>query len=299
MERDNGASHPFDEAHLVSEGGHHRQRDDVGLWLLVHHVHVVPAAGPSPWARHEYHIFVGCRLLLVARLIVWSLLMIARTAPGVFDAAVAQFFGLSAVLWTGCLALGLHLGVLRRSRLATHQSETLLHYMHVGVWGTSALCLVVMLAANTLGPTGRRQNSWCWVRADASWAMFVFYYLPLVLVFGYSMLIYTLTRRELVGMHRQAAAASISIGSSASLGSPPPSVAAASGALGGLTRRLRAFLLVFGVINAFQLLNRLRPPLAISALVRPPPPRRLRTHPPTRSLKLRARPAEPSRHSPR
>ena len=158
------------------------------------------------------------------------------------DAAGAQFFGLSAVLWTGCIAVGLHLGVLRRSKLATQRPAALIRYMHLGVWGTSLLSLLIMIAANTLGPTGQ----WCWVRLDAWWAMLVFYYIPLLLVFGYSMAIYYLTRRTFLSMHREAESA---MGGDAS-------GTGAGGALPNLTKRLLNFILVFGVIHAVQLLNR-------------------------------------------
>ena len=156
------------------------------------------------------------------------------------EAAAAQFFGLSTILWTGCIALGLHLGVLRRSKVALQQPDTLLLRMHMGVWGTSALVLLIMRLADTLGPTGQ----WCWVRLDAWWAMLVFYYAPLLAVFGYSMGIFNLTRQALLNVHREAVEAGYGMD------------AAASSALPNLTKRLRGFLLVFGVIHFFQLLNR-------------------------------------------
>ena len=60
--------------------------------------------------------------------------------------------------------------------------------------------------------------------------------------------IYYLTRRTLMSMHREA--------SEAGGGGGDASGAGASGALPNLTKRLRGFLLVFGIINTFQLLNR-------------------------------------------
>jgi hypothetical protein len=156
-----------------------------------------------------------------------------------FNAASTQFFGLAAVLWTGCLALGLHLGLLRQNRLATQRPQELICKMNWGVWGASAFALVIMLGSRVLGPTGQ----WCWIRMDKWWAGLAFYYLPLFAVFLYSLGIYTLTRRTFISMQREAAAA----------GSP---TGAHHSALSGLTSRLRGFLLVFGVINAFQFTNR-------------------------------------------
>ena len=75
--------------------------------------------------------------------------------------------------------------------------------------------------------------------------MAFFYYVPLLAVFVYSMAIYYLPRRSFFRLHREASKAGESAAATVS-----------SGALPSLTRRLRLFLLVFGVINGFQLLNR-------------------------------------------
>lgn len=175
------------------------------------------------------------------------------TAPGLcqLNAAGAQLFGLAAVLWTGCIALGLHLGVLRRSKLALATPDKLIRQMHFAVWGSSCIALLFMGGLGTLGPTGQ----WCWVRNGSMWAGILFYYIPLVVVFVYSMSIYALTRRMLIDMHREAQTAASTPAPGGRAQSPV--AAASTGALGGLTARLRAFLLVFGILNAFQLLNRL------------------------------------------
>jgi hypothetical protein len=73
-------------------------------------------------------------------------------------AGLSQFSSLAAVLWTGCMALVLHLGVVRRSKLATQHAGRLRLYMHLGVWGTAAFSLLLMVAVpGTLGPIGQ----WC------------------------------------------------------------------------------------------------------------------------------------------
>lgn len=163
------------------------------------------------------------------------------TAGCAIYAAGAQLFGIGAVLWTGCLALALHLGVLRRSKLATHEPHKLLKRMAIGVWGFSLSTLLIMAAAGTLGPTGQ----WCWVKLQSWWAGLLFYYLPLIAVFFYSMTVYYYTRRTFVGMTREASVAGGGDGSSSS-----------GSALLSVTSRLRAFLLVYAIIHTFQILNR-------------------------------------------
>lgn len=161
----------------------------------------------------------------------------AGAACGIF-AASSQLFGLAAVLWTGALALALHLGVLRGAKIATQEPHTLLRRMHIGVWSASFFSLFVCAAAGTLGPTGQ----WCWVKLEDWWAGLTFYYLPLLGVFGYSLTIYWRTRRTLLSIHREASSAGGDVGRTS--------------AVLGVTSRLRAFLLVYAVIHSFQLLNR-------------------------------------------
>ena len=187
----------------------------------------------------------------------------ANSLPGLcmLLAALSQFTGLAAILWTACIAVGLHLGVLRRSKLMTQEPARLRRYMHAAVWGAAGVSLLIMSAVpNTLGPTGQ----WCWIRRDAMvWAGGTFYYLPLVAVFAYSMGIYGLTRRTLLHLHREASNATSLGGSGGGGGHADNSArgtatsASRGGALTGLTSRLRGFLLVFGVIHACQLTNRL------------------------------------------
>ena len=148
------------------------------VWSCVHHVSLSLAVPP-----HVQQVFIVDGLSPTGELYSCSGGSDAVAPLCTADAAGAQFFGLATVLWTGCIAVGLHLGVLRRSKLALQQPTKLLWRMHFGVWSSSALALIIMFAANTLGPTGQ----WCWVRLDAYWAMLVFYYIPLIAVFAYSM----------------------------------------------------------------------------------------------------------------
>ena len=187
-------------------------------------------------------------------------------------ASLSQFTGLAAILWTACIAVGLHLGVLRRSKLVTQESDRLRCYMHAWVWGTAAFSLIVMASVpRTLGPTGQ----WCWIRQEAMvWAGGLFFYCPLVIVFAYSMTIYARTKHTLLTLHREASTVA-SLGSVVGGGRDgsglertdmrsttrstggATSPAAGGGALTGLTSRLRGFLLVFGVIHFCQFANRL------------------------------------------
>lgn len=83
----------------------------------------------------------------------------ASTSVGLctFNAALAQFSGLAAILWTGMIAVGLHLGVLRRSKLATEHAHRLVRWMHATVWSASGFSVIVLAASATLGPTVRNQ----------------------------------------------------------------------------------------------------------------------------------------------
>ena len=101
-------------------------------------------------------------------------------------AAAAQFFSLAAILWTACIAVALHLSVLNPSQIAAQQPTRLLRYMGAGVWGSSAITLLIIGPAGALGSSGQ----WCWIRLDAMWAGVVFYFVPLVVVFAYSMYVY-------------------------------------------------------------------------------------------------------------
>lgn len=158
-------------------------------------------------------------------------------------AAGSQFFGLAAILWTGSIALNLDLTVLRHARIA-QQVDRLMRRLHAGVWGTSAAVLLVAYLADTLGPAG---GGWCWVKATAQWARAAFWYVPLLLSIAYTVVIYFRTRATLLHLHREASR------SAGALSLPPPP----SSTLGGLTSRLRALLVVFVVINAAQIANRL------------------------------------------
>ena len=64
----------------------------------------------------------------------------ANSLPGLcmLLAALSQFTGLAAILWTACIAVGLHLGVLRRSKLMTQEPARLRRYMHAAVWGAES-----------------------------------------------------------------------------------------------------------------------------------------------------------------
>ena len=165
-------------------------------------------------------------------------------------AALSQFFGLAAILWTMMIAIGLHLGVLRRSKLATQTPAKLRTRMHCVTWGGACLSLLIMIMVpNTLGPTGQ----WCWIRKERMVSMgLTFYYLPLICVLLYSIVIYGLTRRTLFDMQRLARESTMGTPAAAE-----QSQSSAQGTIHGLTSRLRAFLLVFGVIHACQLTNRL------------------------------------------
>ena len=200
-----------------------------------------------------------------------------------FCAASAQFFGLATVLWTGMIAFALHMSVLRRSQawsMASQDPSKLGRNMAASTWGTSSVVLLLLSAAGALGSSG----NWCWIRSQAWWAGkearpacvlgsrapgpptatclvslilhaypvgragLLFYYVPLLLVGGYSATVYSRTRTALLALHREASANAAAIGHSMS---------ASAGAVAGLTSRLRAFLLVYGIIHIVQVANRL------------------------------------------
>jgi len=160
-------------------------------------------------------------------------------------AAAAQFFGLATILWTGMIAVSLHLSVLRRSPLATHDPAKLYRFMSYGVWGASAFALLIAGSAGALGPSGQ----WCWIRQQHWWAGLVFYYLPLIFVGVYSAVVYVKTLSGLVQLHREATANAAQLGQKMSQ---------AAGAVPGLTARLRSFLIVYCTIHAAQIANRMQ-----------------------------------------
>ncbi len=159
-------------------------------------------------------------------------------------AAAAQFFGLATVLWTGCLALSLHLSVLRRSQQAADPAR-LYRLMCYGVYGASGASLLIMGSAGALGPSGQ----WCWVRLGEWWAGLLFYYLPLIAIGVYSAVVYVQTLSGLMHLHREASRNAASLGHELSR---------TAGAVPGLAARLRAFLLVYGLIHLSQIANRVQ-----------------------------------------
>jgi hypothetical protein len=86
----------------------------------------------------------------------------------------------------------------------------------------------------------------CWIRKEAFlWAATLFYYVPLIAVFTYSMVTFVRTRRTLLALHRAASDAVAPPADGAGAGSSSASHAS-SGALPNLTARQNTFLLVFG-----------------------------------------------------
>eukprot|EP00475_Leptophrys_vorax_P016914 TRINITY_DN23427_c0_g2_i1.p1 TRINITY_DN23427_c0_g2~~TRINITY_DN23427_c0_g2_i1.p1 ORF type:complete len:235 (+),score=31.50 TRINITY_DN23427_c0_g2_i1:95-799(+) len=99
------------------------------------------------------------------------------------QAMLIQFFEISAILWTGMIALTLHI------TFAYFQFDTdkLLSRYRSWVWGTSAVLTMLPVWTDSYG----QSHAWCWIRADSfrCWGTFwrfSTFYLMLLLVMIHS-----------------------------------------------------------------------------------------------------------------
>ncbi|KAL1525685.1 hypothetical protein AB1Y20_020534 [Prymnesium parvum] len=158
----------------------------------------------------------------------------------VFKAMLHQTFNLAAMLWTGSIALNLHLGLVLQAKIA-RQPAKFLRRLHICIWSFAPSVSLLLLLNGSYGRAG-----WCWIREHKAWQRFVCYYFPMLLVLGYNAVVYFLTQKTLLAMKT---AANNSSESSIELTS--------SHAVQGLARRMRLLLVIFVLVHTCSIINRL------------------------------------------
>ena len=128
-----------------------------------------------------------------------------------------QFFSLSSYMWTACFAYHLFqlLWVRGRGRRAP---EAYARRYHAVGWGVPAAILLYFVVAWATGreDMGRADRPWCWIKSerhDGSWdgwgatQQFLFFYLPLLVVFVFNGATYAFLLRKAGGLLGSAALA--------------------------------------------------------------------------------------------
>ena len=99
-----------------------------------------------------------------------------------------QFFGLSAIVWNGCIAHNLYHWVVLRDN-QTHLIQRLRYYL-IGTLSFSSITTLVAAGAGKIGPT----KLWCWIE-DSSWHIPAFY-LFLFIVVTFNLVIFVRVQQE-------------------------------------------------------------------------------------------------------
>ena len=103
---------------------------------------------------------------------------LCQTIGGIY-----QFVSLSALVWTLVMAASLHQHV--GDRVSRQLSSASLYGLHVAAWLPSAAGVVVLASYNLLGFAGQV----CWISYDGRRWWLVAYYVPLAMVFTYSVFV--------------------------------------------------------------------------------------------------------------
>jgi len=97
-----------------------------------------------------------------------------------------QMFDVSAFFWTSCVALNAWLRTTRQHMMTRRQ----LVMCHVVCWGVPFTMAVISLATNLFGQQDEKFNSWCWIEGTYVPQRMLFYYGPLVFMWGFNAFLY-------------------------------------------------------------------------------------------------------------
>ena len=104
------------------------------------------------------------------------------------QAVLTITFEMASVLWTVAIAWTLYTMVVLKAARVERQER----WYHAGCWGVPAAVAVVLLATDALGPADREEE-WCWISGmtpRSRWLQVGLFYIPLVVAFGVSVLVY-------------------------------------------------------------------------------------------------------------
>mmetsp|Transcript_33332 Transcript_33332/g.107064 ORF Transcript_33332/g.107064 Transcript_33332/m.107064 type:complete len:397 (+) Transcript_33332:43-1233(+) len=172
-----------------------------------------------------------------------------------------QFFSLAVVLWTGALAANMVVTVLRRPAPGAPNAaaEKLVRSSHLVAWGTSGTSVLLLWAVGGLGSAGLV----CWISDAWLFARFLLFYLPLLMVLGFTAWTYSRLRTDLKLL--LASAQPAAGGGGGGGGGGGSSGGSSSEVLLALSVRFARYVTVFALVWTFPILLR-----AWSAFARPP-----------------------------
>lgn len=105
------------------------------------------------------------------------------------QAVLTITFEMASVLWTVAIAWTLYTMVVLKAARVEQQER----WFHAGCWGVPAAVAVTLLATDSLGPADD-EDEWCWISGvktpGSRWVQVGVFYIPLVVAFGVSVLVY-------------------------------------------------------------------------------------------------------------
>lgn len=104
------------------------------------------------------------------------------------QAVLTITFEMASVLWTVAIAWTLYTMVVLKAARVEQQER----WLHAGCWGVPAAVAVALLATDSLGPADK-EDEWCWISGvtpGSRWVQVGVFYIPLVVAFGVSVLVY-------------------------------------------------------------------------------------------------------------
>eukprot|EP00824_Muranothrix_gubernata_P010985 TRINITY_DN24121_c0_g1_i1.p1 TRINITY_DN24121_c0_g1~~TRINITY_DN24121_c0_g1_i1.p1 ORF type:complete len:331 (-),score=53.91 TRINITY_DN24121_c0_g1_i1:17-979(-) len=123
----------------------------------------------------------------------WSVIGVGRSIHGSLceiQAAGIQYFSMVSWLWITAMAHNSFVIVVLR-KVETEKFEK---FYHLYCWGLPGIPVLVLFITRKFGPTG---VGWCWIRHPHDPLRLVLFYLPLLILFLGSVLIYVLVHRQL------------------------------------------------------------------------------------------------------
>jgi len=138
------------------------------------------------------------------------------------QAIISQFFTLATFFWTACFGFNIFVVlVLNRSHVETYE----LSY-HLICWGLAGSLLAINIALQSFGEV----VVWCWITQEHEVLRLTTFYLPLIFVFIFNAVCYSMIKRALRGDLREK----------------------------DVSRRLTQYLLAFFFIRVWSVVNRLQ-----------------------------------------